>query len=60
MADNPILIILSPVPTLVGYVGYAGCTVLSPITGLTNKGGNISIPAGSSFEIKLLDSAYIY
>ena len=60
MADNPILIILSPIPTVVGYVGYAGYTVLSPLTGLTNKGGNISIPAGSSFEIKLLDKAYVY
>ncbi|MCM1339876.1 MAG: hypothetical protein NC191_09420 [Muribaculaceae bacterium] len=59
MSDNPVLMILSPVPTLVGYVGYAGCTILSPITGLSNKGGRISIPAGSQFEIKLRDEAYV-
>lgn len=59
MADNPILVILSPVPTIVGVAGYAVCTVLSPLTALTTKGGNLSIPAGSSFEIKLLDKAYV-
>lgn len=59
MADNPILVILSPVPTIVGVAGYAVCTVLSPLTALTTKGGNLSIPANSSFEIKLLDSAYV-
>lgn len=60
MSNNPVLLILSPIPTIVGYVGYAGCTILSPLTGLTNKGGNLSIPAGSQFEIKLLEEAYIY
>lgn len=59
MADNPILVILSPVPTIVGIAGYTVCTVLSPFTALTTKGGNLSIPSGSSFEIKLLDSAYV-
>lgn len=60
MSDNPILVILSPIPIVVGYAGYAVCTVLSPITGLNNKGANISIPAGSSFELKLQDEAYVY
>lgn len=60
MSDNPILVILSPIPVIVGYAGYAVCTVLSPITGLNNKGGNISIPAGSSFELKLQNDAYVY
>ena len=60
MSDNPILVILSPIPVVVGYAGYAVCTVLSPITGLNNKGGNISIPAGSSFELKLQDEAFVY
>ena len=60
MSENPILLVLSPIPTIAGYIGYAGCTILSPLTGLTNKGGNLSIPAGSQFEIKLLEEAYIY
>lgn len=59
MANNPILIILSPIPAIVGLAGYSVCTVLSPVTALNTKGGSISIPAGSRFEIKLLDSAYI-
>lgn len=59
MADNPILVILSPVPSIVGVAGYAVCTVLSPFTALTTKGGNLSIPSGSSFEIKLLNNAYV-
>lgn len=59
MADNPILVILSPIPTIVGVAGYSVCTILSPFTALTTKGGNLSIPSGSNFEIKLLDSAYV-
>lgn len=59
MSENPILVILSPIPTLVGFVSYAGCTALSPITALTTKGGNLNLPAGSVFEIKLLDRVYV-
>ena len=59
MSDNPILVILSPIPTLVGFVSYAGCTALSPITALITKGGNLNLPAGSVFEIKLLDRVYV-
>lgn len=59
MADNPILIILSPIPPLVGIAGYTGCAVLSPVTALTTKGGNLTLPAGSEFEIKLTDSVYV-
>ena len=59
MSDNPILVILSPILTLVGFVSYAGCTALSPITALTTKGGNLNLPAGSVFEIKLLDRVYV-
>lgn len=59
MADNPILVILSPVPTIVGVAGYSVCTILSPLTALSTTGGNLSIPSGSTFEIKLLDSVYV-
>lgn len=60
MSNNPILVILSPIPTIVGMAGYTVCTVLSPITAITTKGGHLSIPTGSDFEIKLLKPAYIY
>ncbi|MBQ8460452.1 hypothetical protein IJ541_10180 [bacterium] len=59
LSNNPILVVISPIPMVVGVAGYAGATVLSPLTGLTNKGGNLSIPSGSQFEIKLLEDAFI-
>ncbi len=59
MADNPILVILSPIPTIAGFAGYSVCTLLSPLTALKSTGGNLSIPSGSSFEIKLLEAAYV-
>lgn len=60
LADNPIGWIISPVPTIVGIAGYAVTTATSPVFAIFYKGGNISIPAGSPFEIKLLEPAYIY
>lgn len=60
LADNPIGVIISPVPTAVGIAGYALNTAISPITSIFAKGGNLSIPAGSIFEIRLNESAYIY
>lgn len=59
LAANPVGIVLSPIPTIAGWAGYAICTVASPITGIIGKGENISIPAGSEFEIKLLKDAYL-
>lgn len=59
LADNPVFMILSPIPTIVGFAGCTVCTILSPVTALTTKGAHLSIPAGSTFEIKLLDSAYV-
>lgn len=59
MADNPILVILSPIPTIAGFAGCSVCTILSPLTALTSTGSSLSIPSGSSFEIKLLEAAYV-
>ena len=59
MSDIPIIALLSPVPTIIGIVGYAGVAVVSPVTALGVKGGNLSIPAGSTLSIKLLDGAYV-
>ena len=60
LANNPIGIIFSPIPTIVGVAGYTVNTAISPITSIFAKGGNVSIPTGSSFEIRLNESAYIY
>lgn len=60
LANNPIGIIISPIPTIVGVAGYTVNTAISPITSIFAKGGNVYIPTGSSFEIRLNESAYIY
>lgn len=60
LANNPIGIIISPIPTIVGVAGYTINTAISPITSIFAKGGNVSIPTGSNFEIRLNESAYIY
>lgn len=60
LANNPIGILISPIPTIVGVAGYTVNTAISPITSIFAKGGNVSIPTGSSFEIRLNESAYIY
>lgn len=60
LANNPIGIIISPIPTIVGVAGYTVNTAISPITSIFAKGGNVSIPTGSSFEIRLNESVYIY
>ncbi len=60
LADNPVGVIVSPVPTIVGVVGYAVNFVASPITALWSKGDHISIPAGANYVIKLRENAYLY
>lgn len=59
-SDNPIGLIIAPVPTIVGMGVYAVNLVGSPIVGFFSKGGRISIPAGTQFEIKILEDAYLY
>ena len=60
LADNPVGILISPIPVLTGMVVYAVNFVGSPLFALWSKGGRISIPAGSEFEIKLLEDVYLY
>ena len=59
MSSNPVGTVLSPLPTITGWIGSAVCTVASPVTGLTQKGKNISLPSGTVYEIKLTQDAYI-
>lgn len=59
LADNPVGLIISPVPTVFGAVVYAVNLVGSPVFAIWAKGSRISIPAGSEFEIKLLEDVYL-
>lgn len=59
LADNPIGVIISPIPTIVGTVTYVVNFAGSPIFSIGHKGGRVSIPAGSEFEIKLQEDVYL-
>lgn len=59
LTDNPITLIVAPVPTIVGLGVYAVNFVGSPIFSIGSKGGRLSIPAGSEFEIKLQEDIYL-
>lgn len=59
LADNPIGVIISPIPTIVGVVTYVVNFAGAPIFSIGHKGGRVSIPAGSEFEIKLKEDVYL-
>ena len=59
MSNIPIIEFVSFVPTVIGALGYGVNAVVSPVTGLFSKGGSLSIPSGSVFEIKLLEDIYV-
>ena len=60
LADNPVGVILSPIPTITGVVVYAVNLVGSPLFSIYYKGGHVSLPVGTLYEIKLLDDLYMY
>ena len=60
LANGPVTLILTPFTVVSGVVVYAANVVSSPVLALFSKGGHINIPAGSEFEIKLLEDAYLY
>lgn len=59
-ANDGLTVILSPFTFLGGTVGYLGGVVLSPLTALKAKGGRISLPPDTLYEIKLTQDLYIY
>lgn len=59
LADNPVGVIISPIPTVVGVVAYVVNFAGSPVFSIGYKGGRVSIPAGSEFEIKLQEDVYL-
>ncbi len=52
-------LILSPFPIAYGTICLGLNTLTSPICAFFSKGGHVSIPAGKSFKIKLMDDAFI-
>lgn len=59
LAENPVGVIISPIPTVVGVVAYVVNFAGSPVFSIGYKGGRVSIPAGSEFEIKLQEDVYL-
>jgi len=59
LADNPIGVIISPIPTIIGIATYGVNLVLSPVISIAHKGGRISIPAGSEFEFKVQEDVFL-
>lgn len=59
LANNPVGVIISPIPTIIGIAAYGVNLVLSPVISIGYKGGRISIPAGSEFEFKVQENIYL-
>lgn len=60
LASNNLTLILTPFTAVAGVVVYGVNVIGSPVLGLFSEGGRISVPAGSEFEIKLLEDVYLY
>lgn len=52
-------LILSPFPLAYGTICLGANALLSPITAFFSKGGHVSIPADSKFNLKLNDDIFI-
>lgn len=59
LAQNPWTLILTPFTAVAGIVVYGVNIIGSPAFAIFSKGGRISIPAGTDFEIKLLEDVYL-
>ena len=53
-------IIISPIAFVTGTVVYAVNIAVSPVLAIFSKGGRLTIPKNSAFEIKMLEDAVIY
>ena len=59
MAPIPVINILSIIPLLGGSVVYAVNLVAAPIVAIFTKGGNLSLPAGTQFQIQFTKNTEI-
>lgn len=60
LSQNPVGTIISPIPTIVGAVGYGANMIVSPITALWSKGSHITLPAGTNYTIKFRQDLFLY
>ena len=51
--------VVAPIPMLAGSAVYAGNLVVAPFISFFKKGGHVSIPKGSVFEVKFTSEATI-
>lgn len=59
LSSIPIVNIISVVSILGGTVFYLGNAMVAPVISVFQKGGNVTIPAGSQFQIKLTENSEI-
>lgn len=59
LARNPWTFIFTPFTAVAGVVVYGANIAGAPFFAVFSKGGGISIPAGTDFEIKLLEDVYL-
>lgn len=59
LSDLGVLVILTPITVVSGVVVYGVNMVGSPIFAIFSKGDKIYLPAGTEYEIKLLEDAYL-
>ena len=59
MAPLPVINVLSIIPLTGGAVVYTLNLVTAPVIAIFTKGGNIALPAGTEFQIKLTENSQI-
>lgn len=52
-------VVLAPFPLAYGTICLGANAITSPICAFFSKGGQVSIPAGSNFRIKLMDDLFL-
>ena len=60
LANDGVTIIFSPFTLVSGLVVFGVNIMASPVIAVFSKGGSISIPADSAFQIKLTEDVTIY
>lgn len=59
LSSIPVVNIISVVSILGGSVFYVGNAIVAPVVSLFQKGGNITLPADSHFQIKITENSEI-
>lgn len=59
LSSIPIVNLISVVSILGGSVFYVGNAMVAPVVSVFQKGGNITLPAGTHFQIKITENSEI-